>query len=52
MSIVKAAADDKKHNGDVTSIKLHDEKLYSAGSDGKIKVRETKISRNFLKFLV
>lgn len=43
MSIVKATADDKKHEGDVTSISLHNGTLYSAGSDGKIKVRKNKI---------
>lgn len=36
--IDKSTHDDKKHSGDVTSIVLHDGVLYSAGSDGKVKV--------------
>lgn len=37
-NISKITPDDKKHHGDVTCIILHDNILYSAGSDGKIKV--------------
>lgn len=37
-SVDKVTADDKKHCGDVTSIAFHDGYLYSAGSDGKVKV--------------
>lgn len=49
MSVVKAAADGQKHEGDVTSIILHEETLYSAGSDGKIKVdkRIIRVIHNF-----
>lgn len=44
MSVDKVTADDKKHEGDVTSIIFHGEILFSAGSDGKVKV--------LVKFLV
>lgn len=37
--IDKVTADDKQHFGDVTSIILHENILYSSGSDGKIKVK-------------
>lgn len=35
----KVTSDDNKHDGDVTSIVCYGNNLYSAGSDGKIKVR-------------
>ena len=38
MSVDKTTSDDVKHFGDVTSICYYNEHLFSAGSDGKIKV--------------
>jgi hypothetical protein len=52
-SIDKVTSDEAKHQGDVTSIALHDGLLYSAGSDGKVKVGkpiELKIVESFLSF--
>lgn len=37
----KVTDDMHKHDGDVTSIILHEGILYSSGSDGKIKVIKT-----------
>lgn len=36
--IQATTSDDTKHTGDVTSIVLHDNFLYSSGGDGKVKV--------------
>jgi hypothetical protein len=46
MSIDKVTSDEHKHFGDVTSIALYRDHLFSAGSDAKIKVisRREKIS--------
>lgn len=51
MSVDKVTSEDKKHFGDVTSIFFHSEHLFSAGSDGKIKVSHLKdeVSMEFSK---
>lgn len=43
MPVDKVTADSEKHSGDVTSIVCRNGIIYSAGSDGKIKVNNHKL---------
>lgn len=51
MSVVKIVSAEEKHDGDVAFILVENELVYSAGSDGKVKVRILKGFSIFTKLL-
>lgn len=52
-AIAASTSSDNQHEGDVTSVAFHKDHVYSAGADGKIKVKifsQSKVS--FVTILV